>query len=66
MTMAINQKKFQQNRHDVVTRCIERGINYVDACCREEILAYARALKGRRDKMYFGYSWHIVESRFPQ
>jgi len=66
MTMAINQKEFQQNRSDVVTRCIERGINYVDACCREEILAYARALKGRRDKMYFGYSWHIVESRFPE
>ena len=38
----------------------------VDACCREEILAYAHALKGRRDKMYFGYSWHISESRFEE
>ncbi len=66
MTMGIDQREFQKNRHDVVTRCIERGINYVDACCREEILAYARALKGRRDKMYFGYSWHIWESRFPE
>jgi aryl-alcohol dehydrogenase-like predicted oxidoreductase len=66
MTMAIDRRGFQKNRHDVVSRCIERGINYVDACCREEILAYAQALKGRRDKMYFGYSWHIRESRFPQ
>ncbi|NIP28724.1 MAG: twin-arginine translocation signal domain-containing protein, partial [Phycisphaerae bacterium] len=41
MTEKINRKDFQKNRYDVVTRCIERGINYVDACCREEILAYA-------------------------
>jgi predicted aldo/keto reductase-like oxidoreductase len=66
MTTDIGREAFQKNRHDVVTRCIERGINYVDACCREEILAYAKALKGRRDKMYFGYSWHIWESRFKQ
>jgi aryl-alcohol dehydrogenase-like predicted oxidoreductase len=66
MTMGIDQRDFQKNRYDVVTRCIERGINYVDACCREEILAYARAVKGRRDKMYFGYSWHIWESRFEE
>ena len=66
MSMGIDNKEFQKNRHDVLSRCIERGINYVDACCREEILAYARALKGRRDKMYFGYSWHIWESRFKQ
>ncbi len=66
MTMAIDSPEFQKNRYDVMTRCIERGINYVDACCREEILAYARAVKGRRDRMYFGYSWHITESRFPE
>ena len=66
MTTAIDSKEFQKNRHEVVTRCIDRGVNYVDACCREEILAYAKALKGRRDKMYFGYSWHISESRFEE
>ncbi len=66
MTTDIDNRDFQKNRYDVVTRCIERGINYVDACCREEILAYAKALKGRRDKMYFGYSWHIRESRFEE
>jgi len=62
----IGNEAFQKNRHDVVTRCIERGINYVDACCGEEILAYSRALRGRRDKMYFGFSWHVRESRFPE
>ena len=66
MTTDIDGGNFQKNRHEVVTRCIERGINYVDACCKEEILAYAKALKGRRDKMYFGYSWHINESRFEE
>ncbi len=66
MTTNIDHSGFQKNRYDVVTRCIERGINYVDACCREEILAYAKALKGRRGKMYFGYSWHIKESRFKE
>ncbi|UCG55647.1 MAG: aldo/keto reductase [Phycisphaerales bacterium] len=66
MTTDIGRNDFQKNRHEVVTRCIERGINYVDACCKEEILAYAKALKGRRDKMYFGYSWHILESRFEE
>ena len=62
----LDRADFQKNRADVVSRCIERGINYVDACCGEEILAYAKALKGRRDKMFFGYSWHVKESRFPE
>jgi aryl-alcohol dehydrogenase-like predicted oxidoreductase len=66
MTMKIGRPEFQENRHEVVTRCIERGINYVDACCREEILAYSKALDGRRDQMYFGYSWHIKEPRYPE
>lgn len=66
MTMGIDHEDFKKNRRAVVTRCIERGFNYVDACCREEILAYAKALEGRRDQMYFGYSWHISESRFPE
>lgn len=66
MTGDLDAETFRKNRYDVVTRCIERGMNYVDACCREEILAYSRALRGRRDKMYFGYSWHVKESRFPE
>ena len=57
---------FRKNRRDVVTRCLERGINYVDACTREEVMAYAEALRGRRDKMYFGFSWYQEEMRRPQ
>jgi aryl-alcohol dehydrogenase-like predicted oxidoreductase len=66
MTMSIDRPEFQQNRRDVVSRCIERGFNYVDACCGEEIMAYSKALQGRRDKMYFGFSWHVRESRFEE
>ncbi len=62
----VNNPAFIRNRTEVVSRCIEAGINYVDACAGPEILAYAKALKGRRQKMYFGYSWHVRESRFKE
>ncbi len=55
--------EFDKNRHDVVSRCIDRGINYIDACVGQEVLAYSKALKGRRDKMYLGYSWCEDEMR---
>lgn len=56
--------EFEKNRHDVVTRCIERGINYIDACWDNEVIAYSKALKGRRDKMHLGFSWGPKEVRF--
>ena len=59
----LNNPEFQKNRHDIVSRCIELGINYVDACTEQEVLAYSRALKGRRDKMYIGASWYQREPR---
>jgi len=59
----LNNGSFKKNRRDVVTRCIEHGINYIDACTRQEILAYAEALRGRRDAMYFGFSWYQEEMR---
>ena len=62
----IKNPEFLKNRHQVVSRCIEVGINYVDACSPQEILAYGRVLRGRRDKMYFGYSWHLREPRFQE
>lgn len=62
----LNNPEFQQNRHAVVSRCIELGINYVDACTGEEVMAYSRALKGRRDKMYLGASWYQREPRRPE
>jgi aryl-alcohol dehydrogenase-like predicted oxidoreductase len=48
----VMKQDFAQNRYDVVSRCIERGINYVDACWNSEVKAYAKALKGRRESMY--------------
>jgi aryl-alcohol dehydrogenase-like predicted oxidoreductase len=56
---------FIGNRHDVVSRAIEVGMNYIDACAGPEVLAYSKVLQGRRDKMYLGYSWHVKESRYP-
>jgi aryl-alcohol dehydrogenase-like predicted oxidoreductase len=53
------------NRREVVSRCLDQGINYVDACAGGEILAYARALGARREEMYFGFSWYECELRFP-
>jgi aryl-alcohol dehydrogenase-like predicted oxidoreductase len=54
---------FKKNRRDVVSRCIEHGINYIDACTWEEVVAYSEALRGRRDAMYFGFSWFQEELR---
>jgi aryl-alcohol dehydrogenase-like predicted oxidoreductase len=62
----LNNPAFIRNRTEVVNRSIEAGINYVDACSPQEILAYAKVLKGRRDKMYFGFSWHTREPRYPE
>ena len=59
----LESKEFEQNRYDVVSRCIERGINYIDACTSQEVIMYAKALKGRRDKMNLGYSWYQNEVR---
>jgi aryl-alcohol dehydrogenase-like predicted oxidoreductase len=62
----LDDPDFQQNRYDVVTRCIERGINYIDACTGAEIKAYSKALEGRRDQMYLGWSWYEREARSPK
>jgi aryl-alcohol dehydrogenase-like predicted oxidoreductase len=55
---------FTKNRHDVISACIDNGINLVDGCTGGEVVAYGEALKGRRDKMYFSYSWYEHEMRF--
>ncbi len=61
----LDNEGFKKNRRDVVTRCIESGINYIDACTKQEVLAYAEALRGRRDKMFLGFSWYQEEMRNP-
>ena len=59
----LESKEFEKNRYDVVSQCMERGINYIDACTVQEVIMYAKALKGRRDKMYLGFSWYQEEMR---
>jgi predicted aldo/keto reductase-like oxidoreductase len=60
---SIGTDGFTQNRRDVISACIEHGVNYVDACAENEILTYAEALRGRRDAMYFGCSYCEHEMR---
>ncbi len=62
----VNHEGFAKNRYDVVTRAIERGINYIDACAFGEIMAYSNALRGRRDKMHLGWSHFENEARYKE
>jgi len=55
-------KTLDQNCHDLVSRCIDVGINYIDACSGGEVKAYSKALAGRRDKMYLALSGREVRS----
>jgi len=52
-----------EQRTEVVTRCIEAGINYIDACWDNEVKRDALALKGRRDRMYLALSHGAKEVR---
>jgi aryl-alcohol dehydrogenase-like predicted oxidoreductase len=45
-----------ENRREIVSRCIDAGINYIDACSKGEVIRDAAALKGRRDRMYLALS----------
>lgn len=56
--------EFIKNRHEVVSACIEAGINFVDTCDIAEVKAYVRTLEGRREKMYMGFSTYWQEPRF--
>jgi aryl-alcohol dehydrogenase-like predicted oxidoreductase len=46
----------QAERNEIVSRAIDIGINYIDSCTRHEVIRDAKALKGRRDKMYLALS----------
>ena len=63
LSAKLDSPEFEKNRYDLVSRCIERGINYIDACTAQEVIMYSKALKGRRDKMHLGYSWYQNEVR---
>jgi len=51
-----HSKSNVKDRTEIVSRCIDAGINYIDACSRNEVLRDCKALKGRRDKMYLSLS----------
>jgi len=53
----------QDLRTEIVSRCIDLGINYIDACWDNEVIRDAKALKGRRDKMYLALSHGAKEVR---
>jgi len=62
----VMKQDFDRNRREVVTRCLEAGMNYIDACCRGEFLAYSKALKGQRDRAYLACSYCEKEVREPE
>ncbi|UCD27290.1 MAG: hypothetical protein JSV03_09155, partial [Planctomycetota bacterium] len=47
-----------KNRTEVMSACIDAGINYLDITTGAESMAYGIALKGRREKMIVGADDH--------
>ncbi len=46
-----------ENRREVVNRCIEAGINHIDACTEGEVIHYGHALQGgMRDKVFLNFA----------
>jgi len=56
----------QEERNEIVGRAIDIGINYIDSCTKGEVIRDAKALKGRRDKMYLALSHCGKETRNPE
>ncbi len=54
---------FLKNRHEVVSRCIDVGINLIDFAGDSEPEVYCKVLAGRRDKMFLAYSHPKSELR---
>jgi len=52
-----------KNRTDVVSACIDSGINYLDITTAAECLCYGEAIKGRREKMHVGADIHNLGPR---
>lgn len=52
-----------KERTEIISRCIDLGVNYIDACTKGEVVRDAKALKGRRDKMYLALSHCGKETR---
>jgi len=54
-----------QNRSEVLSACIDAGVNYLDITTAAECLAYGAGLRGRRDKMIVGADDHRLGPRNP-
>ncbi len=54
-----------KNRSDIISACIDVGINYLDITTAAECIAYGAALKGRRAKMIVGADDHRLGPRNP-
>jgi aryl-alcohol dehydrogenase-like predicted oxidoreductase len=52
-----------KNRTEVISACIDNGINYLDITTAAECLSYGVALKGRREKMHVGADIHNLGPR---
>lgn len=52
-----------EERREIVSRCIDVGINYIDACTKGEVVRDSEVLKGKRDKMYLALSHCECEAR---
>ena len=56
----------QKNRNDMVVKCAELGINYLDITTPGEAAIYGRAMKQTGVKLHTGYSDHILCMRNPK
>jgi len=55
-----------KNRAEIISACIDAGINYLDITTPAECLCYGVALKRRRSKMYVGADIHSLGPRKPE
>jgi aryl-alcohol dehydrogenase-like predicted oxidoreductase len=55
-----------ENRTEVISACIDAGVNYLDVGTSAECLAYGVALKGRREKMFIGADDYKLSARKPR
>ena len=63
--MNVMKQDCDENRREVVGRCIEVGMNYIDITGIGELLKHRKALGERRDKMYLALSDTSHEPRNP-
>jgi len=55
-----------KNRTEVISACIDHGMNYLDITTAFECLSYGVALKGRREKMYVAADDSSLCPRHPE